>query len=284
MKHLYWLDDAEWAKIEPYLPRGRRGAHRVDDRRVISGIIHMLRTGARWRDCPAAYGPYTTIYNRFHRWSQQGVWFDVFQALTGMSGRYVEGIASVGDRLVLQREPERAVEVGVDVAEHDRLGIGLGGELGGAVERLDVEVSLQRLGELLVLPDGLKAKQWVAHAGLDPRPRQSGNVDAPRHISRTGNRHLRLALFMPALVAIQRSPQIKACYEALLTRGDHYMHLADLAAYLEADRRLLELYAEPEDWARKAIKNVASSGGFSSDRTIAEYAAEVWDAKPCAVP
>ena len=86
MKHLYWLDDAAWGKIEPHLPRGRRGAHRVDDRRVISGIIHMLRTGARWRDCPAAYGPYTTIYNRYHRWSQQGVWFDVFQALTGMSG------------------------------------------------------------------------------------------------------------------------------------------------------------------------------------------------------
>lgn len=85
-KHLYWLSDREWSKIEPHLPRGRRGARRVDDRRVISGIIHMLRTGARWRDCPAAYGPYTTIYNRYHRWSQQGVWFDVFQALTGMSG------------------------------------------------------------------------------------------------------------------------------------------------------------------------------------------------------
>jgi transposase len=55
---------AAWAKVEPLLPRGRRGAHRVDDRRVISGIIHMLRVGARWRDCPAGYGPYTTIYNR----------------------------------------------------------------------------------------------------------------------------------------------------------------------------------------------------------------------------
>jgi starch phosphorylase len=72
--------------------------------------------------------------------------------------------------------------------------------------------------------------------------------------------------------------------ETLLTHGDHYMHLADLAAYLEADQRLLALYAEPEDWARKAIKNLASSGRFSSDRTIAEYAAEIWDAMPCAVP
>jgi transposase len=79
--------------------------------------------------------------------------------------------------------------------------------------------ALRLLGELLVLPADLKAKQWVAHAGLDPRPRQSGATDAPRHISRTGNRHLRLALFMPALVAIQRSPQVKAAYEAMLTRG-----------------------------------------------------------------
>lgn len=66
-KHLYWLDDASWSAIEPLLPSGRRGAHRIDDRRVISGIMHMLKTGARWRDCPAEYGPYTTVYNRFNR-------------------------------------------------------------------------------------------------------------------------------------------------------------------------------------------------------------------------
>jgi starch phosphorylase len=72
--------------------------------------------------------------------------------------------------------------------------------------------------------------------------------------------------------------------ETLLTQGDHYMHLADLTAYLEADRRLLELYADPEAWASKVILNIASSGKFSSDRTIAEYAAAIWDAKPCPVP
>jgi Putative transposase of IS4/5 family (DUF4096) len=49
-KQLYWLSDEEWRRLERLLPRGRRGAHRVDDRRVISGIMHMLRSGARWRD------------------------------------------------------------------------------------------------------------------------------------------------------------------------------------------------------------------------------------------
>jgi transposase len=82
----YWLSEAEWARIEPLLPRGRRGAHRVDDRRVISGIVHMLRSGARWRDCPTAYGPYTTVYNRFNRWSRQGIWLGIFEALTGTRG------------------------------------------------------------------------------------------------------------------------------------------------------------------------------------------------------
>ena len=86
MKNLYWLSDDEWSRLEPFLPRGRCGAHRVDDRRVISGIIHMLRSGARWRDCPKEYGPYTTIYNRFNRWSRQGIWYEMFEALTGSTG------------------------------------------------------------------------------------------------------------------------------------------------------------------------------------------------------
>jgi starch phosphorylase len=71
--------------------------------------------------------------------------------------------------------------------------------------------------------------------------------------------------------------------DVLLTHGDHYMHLADLASYLDADRRLAELYADPDAWARKAILNVSGSGKFSSDRTIAEYAAGIWNVEPCPV-
>jgi starch phosphorylase len=72
--------------------------------------------------------------------------------------------------------------------------------------------------------------------------------------------------------------------ETLLTGGDHYMHLADLRSYLEADQQLCGLYASPHAWARKAILNVASSGKFSSDRTIKEYAGDIWKAEPCPVP
>jgi starch phosphorylase len=69
----------------------------------------------------------------------------------------------------------------------------------------------------------------------------------------------------------------------LLTNGDHYMHLADLRSYLEADQRLCESYGDPKTWGSKAILNVASSGKFSSDRTIAEYTNEIWEVKPCPV-
>jgi glycogen phosphorylase len=71
--------------------------------------------------------------------------------------------------------------------------------------------------------------------------------------------------------------------DTLLTHGDYFMHLADLTSYLEADQRLTALYAEPDAWATKAILNVAGSGKFSSDRTIAEYAAGIWNIEPCPV-
>jgi starch phosphorylase len=71
--------------------------------------------------------------------------------------------------------------------------------------------------------------------------------------------------------------------DMLLVHGDHYMHLADLRSYLEADARMAELYADPQAWAGRAILNVAASGKFSSDRTISEYASGIWNARPCPV-
>jgi len=71
--------------------------------------------------------------------------------------------------------------------------------------------------------------------------------------------------------------------DALLVHGDYYMHLADLKSYLESDQRLVDLYGEPNEWAGKAILNVAGSGKFSSDRTIAQYATEIWKVQPCPV-
>ena len=64
----FWLTDEQFANIAPHLPTDTRGKPRVDDRRVISGIVHVLKSGGRWVDAPAAYGPRKTLYNRFVRW------------------------------------------------------------------------------------------------------------------------------------------------------------------------------------------------------------------------
>jgi transposase len=79
--NLFWLSDEQWEKIQPLLPTDVRGKERVDDRRVISGILHVLKSGCRWCDCPPEYGPPTTIYNRFARWAERGVWEKVFKEL-----------------------------------------------------------------------------------------------------------------------------------------------------------------------------------------------------------
>jgi transposase len=78
---LFWLSDAQWAVIEPFIPRNQPGPEREDDRRIISGILPVLTSGCRWRDCPSEYGPRTTVYNRFNRWSRRGFWKAMLSAL-----------------------------------------------------------------------------------------------------------------------------------------------------------------------------------------------------------
>ena len=70
-------------KLSTLLPTGTRGMKRVDDRRVLSGIVHALQSGGRWGDCPPIYGPKKTLYNRFVRWAERGVWEDIVSALAG---------------------------------------------------------------------------------------------------------------------------------------------------------------------------------------------------------
>jgi transposase len=82
----FWLTDAQFAKISPHLPTDTRGKPRVDDRRVISGIVHVLKSGGRWVDAPPEYGPKKTLYNRYVRWAIKGVWIQLFEALAAAGG------------------------------------------------------------------------------------------------------------------------------------------------------------------------------------------------------
>ena len=86
MADYFWFSDEQWARIAPLLPTGTRGMKRVDDRRVLSGIVHALQSGGRWSDCPPVYGPKKTLYNRFVRWAERGVWQRIFSDLAGVEG------------------------------------------------------------------------------------------------------------------------------------------------------------------------------------------------------
>ena len=78
------LSDDEWALLEPRMPKSRKSA-RADDRRILNAIFYVLRTGMPWRDLPERYGPYTTAYNRFNRWSRRGIWKRIFDTLASKS-------------------------------------------------------------------------------------------------------------------------------------------------------------------------------------------------------
>ena len=86
MSDLIWLSEAQMRRIEPYFPLSH-GVPRVDDRRIISGIIFVIRNSLRWRNAPADYGPPKTIYNRFIRWSRLGVFNKIFLALSAKGGK-----------------------------------------------------------------------------------------------------------------------------------------------------------------------------------------------------
>jgi len=86
MSDQFWLTKAQLERIEPHFPNSR-GIPRVNDQRVVSGIIHVIRNGLRWRDAPADYGPHKTLYNRFVRWSRMGVFDRIFANLAAEGGR-----------------------------------------------------------------------------------------------------------------------------------------------------------------------------------------------------
>ena len=86
MSELWLLSEAQMRRIEPYFPLSH-GIPRVDDRRIVGGIILVIRNGLRWRDAPAGYGPHKTIYNRFIRWSRLGVFNRIFAELAAKGGK-----------------------------------------------------------------------------------------------------------------------------------------------------------------------------------------------------
>jgi starch phosphorylase len=133
---------------------------------------------------------------------------------------------------------------------------------------------VQEAGEENFFLFGLTAEQVVGSRGwYDPRWHYENEPETKQALDLIAANH-----FSPKEPGIF-SPIV----DSLLVHGDYYLHLADLKSYLEADQQLVDLYRDPKAWASKAILNVAASGKFSSDRTIAEYANDIWNVQPCPV-
>jgi len=92
------LSDEEWAVISGLLPKQWRGPKRKDDRKILNGIFYILRTGAPWRDLPERYGPRTTVYNRYVRWGERGIWRGIFEALSQECEDALIFIAAAGSK------------------------------------------------------------------------------------------------------------------------------------------------------------------------------------------
>jgi starch phosphorylase len=118
----------------------------------------------------------------------------------------------------------------------------------------------------------------------DEVEKSAGSYDPWWHVENEPETHAALDLVFSDHFSRYEPGVFGPLRDALLTHGDRYRHLADLTSYLEADRRLCALYADPDAWSRTAILNVAGSGRFSSDRTISEYAGDIWNAVPCPIP
>jgi transposase len=145
MTRRYELTDVQWDVLRPLLPTSRTGRPRKDDRRVINGILWRLRTGAPWRDVPERYGPWKTVYGRFRRWSQAGVWTELLRALNGVLARQerLSDTVCVDATYILAVPPSRGV---IARAKGERPG-GRHGTAGGA--RLGTREPAQERGELL---------------------------------------------------------------------------------------------------------------------------------------
>ena len=120
-KNVFWLDDLQWSVLEPHLPTKQTGPKRKDDRRIISGIIHVLQSGCRWQDCPPEYGPSTTVYNRYHRWAKRGIWEGIFRDLTSSVGTHYENSL---DSTIVKAHRSASGKKGAAVKPSARVGAG----------------------------------------------------------------------------------------------------------------------------------------------------------------
>ena len=162
------LSDCEWGLIRPLLPNKPRGVARVDDRRVLNGIVWVLTTGSPWRDLPERHGPSTTICNRFNRWAKAGVWVRVFETL---AERSPDSLLLIDSSIIRAHQQAAAEKGGADRT--------LGRSRGGLSTKINAMVDARGLPAAITLSPG-QASDKAAVAGLLALHPQPGDVTADR--------------------------------------------------------------------------------------------------------
>lgn len=152
MSDQYWLSEAQLERIKPYFPRSH-GRPRVDDRRVISGIVHVIRNGLRWRDAPEVYGPHKTPYNHFMRWSRIGVFCRIFESLVGEGPK--------PERLMIDATHLKAHRTAASLAEKGGTPRRIGRTQGGLNSKLHAVTDGEGRPIMLMLSEG----QMSDHTG-----------------------------------------------------------------------------------------------------------------------
>src|SRR5215468_4545006 len=160
--NLFWFNDEQWTKIQRFLPTKQPGPPRKDDRRILSGIMHVVKTGCRWEDCPPEYGPHKTICNRFNRWSGRGIWQSIYKTVAGSP-----------------EPPERVALDSTHVKAHRCAGGGKGGRRNRRSASPNAAATARFTGSSTIL----------SPVGLDPDARQHRRLHGGAGMRQSACRH-----------------------------------------------------------------------------------------------
>ncbi|WP_419815719.1 IS5 family transposase [Glacieibacterium sp.] len=244
MSDLIWLSGAQMRRIEPHFPLSH-GVPRVDDRRVISGIIFVIRNGLRWRDAPKDYGPHKTIYNRFIRWSRLGVFNRIFAALAAKGGK--------PDQLMIDATHLKAHRTAASLLKKGLFPRCIGRTKGGLNSKLHAVCDGQGRPRVMLLTEGQTSDYKGAALMLEALPKAKAML---------GDRGYDADWFRAALIAKGIAP----CIPSRANRKVPIDH--DRMLYRQR-HRIENMFGKLKDWRRIHTRYDRCAHTFFSAITIA---------------
>lgn len=244
MSDLFWLSDVQMGRIMPHFPLSH-GIARVDDRRVLSGIVHVIRNGLRWRDAPAAYGPHKTLYNRFVRWSRLGVFNRIFETLAGSVGE--------PDRIMIDATHLKVHRTAASLLKKGAVPRRIGRTKGGLNSKLHAVCDGAGRPIILLLTEGQTSDHAGAAAMLDALP-AANELIGDRGYDSDGYRAVLEGKGITPCIPPRKNRKVQYAYDATLYRQRH---------------RIENMFAKLKDWRRIATRYDRCAELFMAAITLA---------------